>query len=411
MKEKIISHSLTLFLVFTMLSCDNYYSFDESLNSDSLNSTSKGESTSYTSNHDFDSNGQCLDCRYIDFSNLSVEAGIKKFGYYVVDEDKSSSYTSDDIVYFGSYPQTLVTNSNILPGLNSMITSLPSLPNIGSWTSFEFYSCNQKEDYAFYLDTIYSNHLYRAVYFTKYRPFSIDLIAENENSYIPENYYLNQVYWFEYSPIKWNLLSYQNGIIKLGCLSSLEAEPFNSQCQIINGEHYNLKEGIFANNWEYSSLRTYLNADFYNLAFNENEKKLIESSELDNLNSGYALEAPYQIVQSNTTDKVFLLSYSDVRNTEYGYTGKGTSRIRSVSGYALIKGARPSTQSIAKDGLPACLYFLRSSGETSCNVCCVSKLGSSQSSVSLDSYDGKVNGCTSGVLPSVQIRILKEGIL
>ena len=41
-------------------------------------------------------------------------------------------------------------------------------------------------------------------------------------------------------------------------------------------------DGIYANNWEYSFIRRWLNETFYNEVFNDLQKEIIQTTHLDN---------------------------------------------------------------------------------------------------------------------------------
>ena len=64
---------------------------------------------------------------------------------------------------------------------------------------------------------------------------------------------------------------------------------------------------FYTSNYVKSSLRLWLNNNFYNLAFTDSEKSKIRYSTVENGTDG------------TTDDKVYLLSYSDVLNTSYGF--------------------------------------------------------------------------------------------
>ena len=69
--------------------------------------------------------------------------------------------------------------------------------------------------------------------------------------------------------------------------------------------------------WETCTLRTWLNNDFYNAAFDDTEKSIIAETTLKNAGNGN-----YNVPGGNdTVDKVFLLSFDDAVNTEYGFSG------------------------------------------------------------------------------------------
>ena len=85
---------------------------------------------------------------------------------------------------------------------------------------------------------------------------------------------------------------------------------------------------VYANNYEYSEIREYLNTTFYNTAFNDEEKSYIVTTTVDNslesIFGSYATTLGYTEDNFNyecrdTQDNVFLLSLSDVNNTEYGF--------------------------------------------------------------------------------------------
>ena len=81
--------------------------------------------------------------------------------------------------------------------------------------------------------------------------------------------------------------------------------------------------------WKDSTMRKWLNKDFYDNAFSENEKKNIVLSyskgfEKNNESVHVDSPEPYWHLERETEDKIFLLSYTElceylVKNTEVGY--------------------------------------------------------------------------------------------
>jgi predicted peptidase len=108
---------------------------------------------------------------------------------------------------------------------------------------------------------------------------------------------------------------------------------------------------------------------------------------------------------------VFLLSYSDVKNVDYGYTSKSMIKSRSFTSYATVQGCRPSGEGATLDGDPACFYMLRSAGEKNYGICGVNKKGTVVSSISsfslTESSDGLAVNGDFGVLPALNIRVGK----
>ena len=94
--------------------------------------------------------------------------------------------------------------------------------------------------------------------------------------------------------LEWQVLSVEDGNILVISKYALDAK------QYFNANTYGT--------WETSFLREWLNNDFYNNAFSENEKKQIPSTILENKDNSYwAMSGG-----NNTTDKVFCLSVEEI---------------------------------------------------------------------------------------------------
>ncbi|MDY4783285.1 MAG: DUF6273 domain-containing protein, partial [Candidatus Enterosoma sp.] len=75
--------------------------------------------------------------------------------------------------------------------------------------------------------------------------------------------------------------------------------------------------GIYRNNYQYSDIRTWLNNDFLEQAFYY-DPSLIQTVNVDNSakSTGDSIN-PYAC--EDTQDKVYLLSYKDICNEDYGF--------------------------------------------------------------------------------------------
>ena len=152
-------------------------------------------------------------------------------------------------------------------------------------------------------------------------------------------------YYFKVEPIRWRILSESDG------------SAFILADGIIDNKAYDAYEpGLiphYDNNYKYSDIRAWLNDEFLNAAFGEVAQGLIEITEVDNRASstGYS-NNPYAC--ENTFDKVFLLSYREVTNSDYD-----TARRMTVSDYARSTGAYMSTDS---DYFGCGNWWLRSPG-------------------------------------------------
>ena len=122
--------------------------------------------------------------------------------------------------------------------------------------------------------------------------------------------------------------------------------------------------------WETSTIRSWLNNDFYNKAFRNADKSLIVQSYLENKNN-----ADYNTKGGNSTyDKMFLLSIEEANK----YFSSDVTRAASATPYAEGKGARTISYlkknhyNIWKDDFPkwkaagipdsSCWWWLRSPG-------------------------------------------------
>ena len=254
----------------------------------------------------------------------------------------STKYNVGDTIDYGTYPQTEVKDQSLIDTLNSIESQ---------WISYSYYSGTgtmyngqmNESDFMKYRDVFFNNKKYRGVMFTCYRPIDTGFKLEYTNTVDQyKNGYnkINTVYWFEYEPIKWRILSSSNGLIMTENI--IDSQPYNN---FVIGETQDL--GIFsnkektwyANDYYHSSIRQWLISDFYNASFTFTQKNNIKLTNLNNNAYSSTILSNYSFAQSN--DKVFLLSYFDVNNTEYGFPNSlSASRTRSTEGtdYAKCQG-------------------------------------------------------------------------
>ena len=135
-----------------------------------------------------------------------------------------------------------------------------------------------------------------------------DVIINGSKYHKTENNY------FKYEPIKWRVLHYENSEAFLLADAILDSQPYHSENEEID--------------WEKSSIRAWLNNEFINKAFSDEEIKAINTVELINKdNFKYGTSGG-----KNTSDKLFLLSLSEVDETEeskeYGFWDKKTRKCK-----------------------------------------------------------------------------------
>lgn len=221
-----------------------------------------------------------------------------------------------DIIEFGSYPQTEVKDTATINALNALA------PAWDKWTSYGYYSGDgnigsmKQGDWMRYTDVVYNGVKYRGVKFTQYRPDNTCQFFSSTHTYQDDNGYIeNFVYWFKFEPLSWRILDPYNGLIM--CENIIDSQPYNNTVYHNNIGYYN--DPIYksyANDYKTSFIRKWLNDDFYNAAFTDKNKQEIKNTTLNNAAPpGYE-----EFDSSETMDKIFILSYNDVFNTEYGFS-------------------------------------------------------------------------------------------
>ena len=236
-----------------------------------------------------------------------------------------------DNIYFGTYPQSIVNDKKLIDKLDEKAKT-PSIEN--NWISYKYYIENKTEDFMYYIDIDLNNdksYDYRGVYFTKYRPEDCIDISNEEKSYQDDNgYSTNNVYWFKYEAIKWIILKEDNGRALLLSDLIIDSHEFYPLFNSDKTEHNN---GIgYDNNYELSTIRKWLNDDFYNSAFNIKEKAIINETEVDNSADSTDRNAK-DFTCNNTLDKVFLISLTELMNLV-----DMDIRVATVTDYAKVEG-------------------------------------------------------------------------
>ena len=140
-------------------------------------------------------------------------------------------------------------------------------------------------------------------------------------------------------PIKWQVLDVLNGFALLITDYIIKTMPYNYSWS--------------PTNWKESNIRLWLNNDFYDIAFNDDEKKNIQYVTTENTgNYAYNINTQYQ-----TKDNVFLLSIEEARKyykTSEAYMSLGTQ-------YAVREGLWISRYS---SSVGFSVWWLRSPGRT-----------------------------------------------
>lgn len=149
-------------------------------------------------------------------------------------------------------------------------------------------------------------------------------------------------------PVKWRILENADGKLILLLDKNLDAQLYHERMEPVT--------------WETSSLRAWLNQDFYTNAFSSKEQALVAKTANENPNN-----PDFGTTGGNaTTDKVFVLSIAEAENSSYFPNGDG-DRIGTNTAYAAGKGLMP--------GGAADHWWLRSPGFYNTYAACVDPFG------------------------------------
>ncbi len=260
----------------------------------------------------YEKEGYTFDNWYIDnaFTTLYNQESILENDLYLYAKWISSYefFTIDNMtyIYYGTYPQTVVDDSALIASLNTLTS-----------TNTNGYYEYQGEEYA----------MVATPYSSGYKFMNGAAIT------------LGQTYYFKVEPIKWRVLEEVDGTYTLLSEYIIDQQVFyiSSSTRTIDGKT------IYPNNYEHSTIREWLNNDFYNQAFSTPEKDGILTTLVDNSASTTESSTnPY--FSNNTMDKVYLLSYQEAISSTYGFDTNST-RIAITTDYARARGASRSSLS------------------------------------------------------------------
>ena len=235
-----------------------------------------------------------------------------------------------ETIEFGTYPQSRVTDEETIAALNAAEKV---------WTSYCYYSGTgnrdgkmQPGDWMRFADLYCNGEKYRAVAIDEYRPAQTSLSNPTGGFQERNGYEKGNTYYFRYEPLLWRVLDPVAGLIL--CEYAIDAQPYQNMIYSTQaGRYYQTKScDIYSNDYVTSSIRAWLNADFYETAFTEKQKAKINTTTLNNDSFEYP-----EYNSGETSDNVFLLSYTEARNASYGL-GDDAYRITVGTDYAKSQG-------------------------------------------------------------------------
>lgn len=221
----------------------------------------------------------------------------KTLGITPVIDSESNTLT------YGLYPQSHVEDTTLIAELNKLTTT-----ESNGWYLYD----------GNYYAKSYVNHCYE----------------DSDGYYDDGTKIINSTdTWFKCEPISWKILTTSDGTYSLVSNKLLDVHIYN---ELYTGS----KDGLFANNYENSEIREWLNSTFLNSAFNL-DSSLIQITTVDN-SASTTDSSTNQYVCNNTNDRIYLLSYQDYLNSSYGfsgYIGSTTTRECKTTDYARANGA------------------------------------------------------------------------
>lgn len=294
-----------------------------------------------------------------------------------------------DTVQFGSYPQSKVTDESIIKKLNSKELD---------WKSYDYFYYSDEigdsvqGDFMRYADVTLDGERYRAVTMDDSRGFSED-----------HGYLCNTTYWFLYEPLTWRILDAETGLLL--CDKIIDAQTFSDVSymdDLASPNFYKDKQhSHYLNNYTVSDIRSWLNSTFLTTAFTAQERQKIETTSLDN--TAYPKKDgegdPYDFDCSPTDDKIYLLSYKDMLNGQYGFDedaethDDNRSAEHRYTDYALIQGLTIANDLTSSDNMTAS-WMLRTPGIYSQSICYVGWYGELYS-------EGSADGSLDGIRPAL----------
>ena len=110
-----------------------------------------------------------------------------------------SEYSQGDIVKFGRYPQSLVSDEAVIESLSEMLGD--------EWIDYGYYygddsaGSEEMHSFMFYQDITFAGSEYRAVTFSEYRPIN-NYYKPSAGPQYQAGYTVDKVYYFKYEPVE-----------------------------------------------------------------------------------------------------------------------------------------------------------------------------------------------------------------
>ena len=271
-------------------------------------------------------------------------------------ESATKDTTTWSYVYFGSYPQSEVTDSAVIAVIDKAMSKYGTIADTGVdvWVNGIKYRRISKNDtdYNGYFDDV-SNNGYR---------------------------------YFKWERIKWRILQNDGSTLFVVADKAIDCKEYHEEWT--------------GSTWENSTIRDWLNTSFYNTAFSSSEQGAIVTQNVVNEDNSY-----HDVEGGNhTNDNIYLLSNNEVTNEIYGFCScsvESMSRRMKASDYANARGAWRNSMSGYEGN---CWWWLRSPGGGSVFAAYVDYGGV------VYRFGDAVNvcSCSGGVCPALYINLSSD---
>lgn len=212
--------------------------------------------------------------------NTTTPAGVELYAKWQLPTDGTVVVENGiKYIYFGKYPQTVVYDYATIQKLDQLCQNNISylegekyIKVFATPTIADVYKFNGKVEYLLDKNILSSN-----------------LVSKRN-------------YYFKVLPIKWRVISEENGKLQLLSEYALAAQTFGT-----------------TNDYSTSVVRKWLNETFYNEAFTDVEKTKVQLTEVDNSDATTASRTDNPFASTTTKDYVYLMSYKEVTKVKYGF--------------------------------------------------------------------------------------------
>ena len=292
-------------------------------------------------------------------------------------EKTAGSLVTGDTFYFGMYPQSLVSDGTLISCLNAVECEMKTYGYIQNSNAGTH---NREVIDMTYADIAYNGEAYRKVTINQYRPdYTLSSSNKNDSYQDEQGYTVGNTYYFKWEPIVWQVLAKETGGLYAISDIILDSQAYHDYLEDIT--------------WSNSSLRQWLNDRFYRTAFSYGEMEKINESSIFNERSPYNSSV---IGEGYSTDLVWVISYSESLNSDYGFSNSGDNdpkRMAHGSDYAKCQGLNVSESgSYAGNSY----WWLRTLANDYRSSCVVRDSGYS------NHYNNNPNACR-GVRPALKI--------